>query len=1384
MNSKNEEYLDGLLQTLKREANSGIAKTSTNAGFAYANDLGEALENSSENDDLKEIGQMLGKLDKGELMDSGMSRVLDSISAPADKTLPKYKIGEDIAEGYEKDADELALDEAIARAEAMEFETSRPSAAEESLLEVAPEIFIEEDSPSDDESINGSDKEMLDEMEQVTSEAEMVSTDSEEANTLDNFEIQSVEQNGGISEELLDLDEMLDGQVNPENAMDDDSEELKAALSENENPSPDEIVDDLQISDVAGKEQNPSDFAQSETEEPAGSDGTAESDGSAESIETAESGEMSLDDIDKMMAELSTMTEDTDDMAVEELPADTASVVEEISEILPENAQQVMENAVSEEMPVTEVNDGGNVTEETSEESPEITSEEGLEDIAAALDMGMAMEESAPVEANMDISPEESAIEMPIEEAMPEEMPVAEGDSDPDAMATEDIDKMMAEMGIDAGEAPAEEAMPEEMPIAVEAMPEEMPAAEDISDPDAMATEDIDKMMAEMGISAEEAPTEEAMPEEMLPTEEAMPEEMPAAEDISDPDAMATEDIDKMMAEMGIDAGEAPAEEAVPEEMLPTEEAMPEEMPIAEETMPEEMPAAEDISDPDAMATEDIDKMMAEMGIDAGEAPAEEAVPEEMPAAEGDSDPDAMVTEDIDKMMAEMGIDAGEAPTEEAVPEEMLPTEEAVPEEMPAAEDISDPDAMATEDIDKMMAEMGIDAGEAPAEEAIPEEMVTAEAPAEEAVTEPGLEDIPVVEDLPEVESMADETPVEEQVAEETSVEEAPAQEQITDGASIEELMAEDLSDGESLTDEAPVEEASTEENSPEELVIDDLSLEDLGEPAVEAAVEESENAESAADIEAAADLEAALDTEPSEGLEVAEDAENAEGLEAAESVEASEGAEVAEGTASEEDLADAFAEFADAMSEGGTEGEAAAEDSDIDFESVSAELDDLLKDSGENLDDVAGEGEDIGSEMDLDSMLEDLGGSDSEAEAGESEPADVEMPDLDAIMNSLASDDVEDVESTAHIDEKEGGGADEISLDDMGLGDEGEAGGEEAPPEDILESMGEEGLDDIGLSDDIPDPDEVNDNGGDYDEIALRLGEEPSEDEEGGKKKKKKRPPFIFLIFAALFKVLTQTDEDLNPKSEEDELASLTDENQKVLDELSAEDGKKAKKEKKKKEKPPKKEKTPKEKKPKPPKKEKPKKEKKPAPDDGEPEKALAPKKVAIAMLFAFSIGVLFSLPAILLPGKIIMGRANSAYEKEDYATAYKLLYGKALNEEQSLMYHKARVMTSAQYYLNAYKNYKSMKMEDEALDILLISMKTKDTIIKEAEEFQVAAEVQSVYSNIESTLSTDYGLSAQDIKDINSIESKAEYTKRIMETTGTIEKIMPENKSEVDIN
>ena len=100
---------------------------------------------------------------------------------------------------------------------------------------------------------------------------------------------------------------------------------------------------------------------------------------------------------------------------------------------------------------------------------------------------------------------------------------------------------------------------------------------------------------------------------------------------------------------------------------------------------------------------------------------------------------------------------------------------------------------------------------------------------------------------------------------------------------------------------------------------------------------------------------------------------------------------------------------------------------------------------------------------------------------------------------------------------------------------------------------------------------------------------------------------------------------------------------------------------------------------------------------------------------------------------------------------------------------------MTTASYYLDAYNKYVAMNMKDEALDSLLIGMRKKDEITKEAEEYQVVSEVESVYSNIESILASEYSLDSAQIEEVNALEDASAYTKRVMEITGTINDIMP---------
>jgi hypothetical protein len=414
-----------------------------------------------------------------------------------------------------------------------------------------------------------------------------------------------------------------------------------------------------------------------------------------------------------------------------------------------------------------------------------------------------------------------------------------------------------------------------------------------------------------------------------------------------------------------------------------------------------------------------------------------------------------------------------------------------------------------------------------------------------------------------------------------------------------------------------------------------------------------------------------------------------------------------------------------------------AISEEDFNLESLEASLDNLL--GSEEGDSGSTEGEVAA----LAEVAEENAASGDEAGGDE-----VSMQDLDALMNSLANDEIEDIESTAAQDEETG-----------------HAEESEIPKEDILDALTEDGFGDEGAVEPSLDelasiPEKGAGESDDGDEAPAK-----GKKKKGKKEGKEKKPGLL----ARLFQALTKEDEE----TENEGLASLTDENQQVLDELGeggAPKGKKKKekKEKKPKEKKPKKEKPPKEKKP-----PKPKKEKKPKPpkDPGIPEKAISPKKIAISGIFAASLGILVMIPALVLPDRIASERAETAYTHKEYTTAYKMLYGKDMNENETVIYEQSRVLAWAQRYLDGYDNYTAMNMKEEALDMLLMAKRNKSKLLEEAEKYSVEIEVNSVYDSIESLLAESYGLSEADVEEINSIKKDRDYTIRLMEIVGTFE-------------
>jgi len=295
-------------------------------------------------------------------------------------------------------------------------------------------------------------------------------------------------------------------------------------------------------------------------------------------------------------------------------------------------------------------------------------------------------------------------------------------------------------------------------------------------------------------------------------------------------------------------------------------------------------------------------------------------------------------------------------------------------------------------------------------------------------------------------------------------------------------------------------------------------------------------------------------------------------------------------------------------------------------------------------------------------------------------------------------------------------------------------------------------------------------------DELELLLAEtseqEPKAEEEGEKKPG---------VFARFMNFLLEADEDEDPVAAEvladndGEMGTVTDENRALLDELDEED-KKGKKKKKKDKKKGKKgkggeegeeaaegeeeeSKKPKKKK----KKEKKKKQEEEVDLFAPPEKKLSKKKVITVFMFCGTIAVCIVLLSSFLPVYMEKKDAQMAYDHQDYAQVYDLLYGKDLNEQDEILYQRSNLILQMNRKLSSYENYGSLDMRLESLNALISGVERYQEILPEAETYNVVGEVSGIYGQILERLSADFGVSEQDALEIIVIEDDVTYSQRL---------------------
>lgn len=251
--------------------------------------------------------------------------------------------------------------------------------------------------------------------------------------------------------------------------------------------------------------------------------------------------------------------------------------------------------------------------------------------------------------------------------------------------------------------------------------------------------------------------------------------------------------------------------------------------------------------------------------------------------------------------------------------------------------------------------------------------------------------------------------------------------------------------------------------------------------------------------------------------------------------------------------------------------------------------------------------------------------------------------------------------------------------------------------------------------------------------------------------------------FFAKIMNFLTEEDE------EENENIKLSKENQDILDDLDKETkGAKGKKGKKGKDKDEKKikEKPKKEKKPKKP--PKPKKEKTAKETPSVPEKKLSFKKMLPVLLVGLSVGVLLFVFVNSVTDYSDKRAAKAAYYEGDYQTCYQNLFGKDLNETESIMFGKSESILYIRLWIREFEMFMSEGDRVRALDSLIQTIDSYPELYAYAGQWNAESDIAAGYATILNYLSNEFGLTEGQAQTIAAVRSDREYTKMVTAIAG----------------
>lgn len=177
--------------------------------------------------------------------------------------------------------------------------------------------------------------------------------------------------------------------------------------------------------------------------------------------------------------------------------------------------------------------------------------------------------------------------------------------------------------------------------------------------------------------------------------------------------------------------------------------------------------------------------------------------------------------------------------------------------------------------------------------------------------------------------------------------------------------------------------------------------------------------------------------------------------------------------------------------------------------------------------------------------------------------------------------------------------------------------------------------------------------------------------------------------------------------------------------------------------------------------KKEKPKKEKKPkVPEPVMKTRPLPKGPVVMIMLMGISIVILVVLLGNMVGYSGSLRDAKDYYAQGKYTEASACLSDETVKKADKDFYRKVRLDAFVQQQINLYETYQGQEMYIEALGALISGVARYDRYAQEAGELGASAEFETMLAQLEEKLSTNYGMTLDQARELYNPDDKKEFT------------------------